>query len=380
MRVAHIICTFPPYKGGMGNSVYHAALQLSQRGHESVIFTPAYPGLKAGTEILGPNTKVVRLKPLLTWGNAAVLPQLFYLLKNFDIIHLHYPFYGSSDILILLALLRRIKLVIHYHMDSVGTGFKGLFFKFYAFCFLPILVRLAAKITCASLDYVKHSQLGDFYINHQSKFIEIPFGVDLNRFAPQDKSHDSFILFVGGLDKQHYFKGVAQLIEAFSKILPSNPKTKLVLIGRGDLEKHYYDLAYQHGISKNFQIINSASDEDLAQWYCQSRVLILPSVNKSEAFGLVLLEAMACATPVIASNLPGVRNVFKNKEHGFLVKPGDVDALVEKINYLLNHADQAEAMGLAARHYIRERYSWEKVGERLETMYFRILYVPEKIS
>jgi hypothetical protein len=84
MKIAHVICTFPPYKGGMGNSVLNAAIELGRLGHENIIFTPAYHGALAGEEEIGLNTKVIRLKPLLALGNAAVLPQLFYLLKNFD--------------------------------------------------------------------------------------------------------------------------------------------------------------------------------------------------------------------------------------------------------------------------------------------------------
>lgn len=377
MRIAHVICTFPPYKGGMGNSVYHAALQLGKRGHENVVFTPAYLGLTAGVEEIGVNVKVVRLKPLLSFGNAAVLPQLFYLLKDFDIVHLHYPFYGTADILAWLTIFRKIKLVIHYHMDGVNRGWKGIIFWFYAFFFLPILVRLATAITCASLDYIRHSQLSAYYVNHESAFIEVPFGVDAERFYPGVDEREPIILFVGGLDKQHYFKGVEKLIEAFAIISPKNPAAKLVLIGRGNLEKYYYKLAVKKKIDKQLQIINTATDDDLAAWYRRAYVSVLPSTNKSEAFGLVLLEAMSSATPVIATNLPGVRNVFKNKEHGFLIKPNDEEALATKLDYLLNNQSQAQAMGRAARQFIEERYSWGKAGERLEAAYFRILYVPK---
>lgn len=380
MRIAHVICTFPPYKGGMGNSVYNAAIQIGQRGHESVVFTPAYNGLTPGEELIGTNTRVVRLRPLISFGNAAVLPQLFYLLKDFDIVHLHYPFYGTADIVAILTLLRRTKLVIHYHMDGVIRGWKGIIFWFYSFFFLPVIVRLASMITCASLDYIKHSQLGAFYVNHEKSFIEVPFGVDAERFHPGEDERDPIVLFVGALDKQHYFKGVEKLIEAFTIVLSTNPSAKLVLVGRGNLENYYYKLAVKKKIDRQIEIVTTASDKDLANWYRRASMSVLPSTNKSEAFGLVLLEAMSSATPVVASNLPGVRNVFKNKTHGFLVKPGDVNMLANKISYLLKHPAEARNMGQAARRFVEDHYSWQKVGERLETAYFRILYVPKKIS
>lgn len=374
MRIAHIICTFPPYKGGMGNSVYHMATQIGARGHESVVFTPAYSPEMVGEEDLGCNTRVVRLKPLLAIGNAAILPQLLWKLKGFDIINLHYPFFGTADIVALTRIFRRSKLIVHYHMDTVSGGIKGFIFWLYAFFFLPVLVRLSAMISCASLDYIKQSQLKDYYLNHRSSFIEIPFGVDAKYFTPGSEDRSPIILFVGALDRQHYFKGVKELIEAFSIVSATRPDAKLVLVGHGDLENHYQDLANKKGLGDNFIMATKANDDELAQWYQRARVSVLPSTDKSEAFGLVLLEAMSCATPVIASNLPGVRNVFRNKEHGFIVPPGDVQVLADKIAYMIDNPNQARNMGNEGRRWIEARYSWDRVGERLEAAYLRVFY------
>lgn len=263
---------------------------------------------------------------------------------------------------------------MHYHMDTVAKGVKGLIFKIYEFFFLPIITRLAAVITCASLDYIRQSALSAYCLNHESSFMEIPFGVDAQHFTPGTPKRLPIILFVGALDVAHYFKGVQELIIAFSKISLRNPEARLVLVGKGDLESHYMSLARKKNILDKVVIDNTASDEDLAQWYKKACVLVLPSINKSEAFGLVLLEAMSSATPVIASNLPGVRNVFHNHEHGFLVKPGDVDALAEKLTYIVSNPSQARIMGDSARRWVEERYSWDKVGERLEAAYLRIAF------
>lgn len=362
----------------MGNSVYHMARQIGACGHTSVVFTPAYRDTDTSSETIGENATVVRLKPLFSIGNAAVLPQLFFKLRNFDIVHLHYPFYGTADVVALAKIIFQGKLVIHYHMDTVSQGIKGFIFWFYSFFFLPVIVRLASQITCASLDYVAHSQLCDYYINHKDKFIEVPFGVDAERFHPGATQRDPIVLFVGALDRQHYFKGVKQLIEAFARVAVDRPQAKLVLIGRGDLETEYKELASKNNLSENFIIDSNASDDDLAAWYQKARVSVLASTDKSEAFGLVLLEALASATPVIASNLPGVRNVFHNKEHGFLIKADDVEQLAEKIAFMIDNPEEAQKMGEAGRRWIDERYSWDKVGERLEAAYLRILYTPKK--
>jgi glycosyltransferase involved in cell wall biosynthesis len=105
-------------------------------------------------------------------------------------------------------------------------------------------------------------------------------------------------------------------------------------------------------------------------------VVVLPSINQGEAFGLVLLEAMACSKPVIASNLPGVRSVFKNGNQGLLVKPGDVKDLVKKIKVILTDDQLAKRMGRAGRSLVINKYTWDKVGRRLDIIYHYVKYTP----
>jgi len=153
MRIAQIICTFPPYKGGMGNSVYHFSRELAGLGHEITVFTPRYSRQPDRPDSEFPGFKVVRLKPLVSSGNAAVLPQLLWCLKGYDVIHLHYPFYGSAGLVVLRRLLRpSTKIVLYYHMDTRATGAKGLLFRLYRMLMLPLVLRLAEAIAACSAD------------------------------------------------------------------------------------------------------------------------------------------------------------------------------------------------------------------------------------
>lgn len=376
MKIAHVVCTFPPYQGGMGNSTYRAAIEMARRGHEITVFTPLYNRDLPQQETIEDRLTVVRLAPLFTIGNAAVLLQLVWKLRRFDIVHLHYPFYGSCELTILGILFGRAKLIFHYHMDPVVKGVKGMIFSLYAFFCLPVLLRLADGIICASLDYIKHSEAGAYYLVHKEKFIQIPFGVDTENFRPSDEPKSLTIVFVGGLDKPHYFKGVPQLISAFRKVATAVPESQLLLIGKGGLENKYQALITEGDLRNRVRILNSVSDEELAGYYRRASVLTLPSVNRGEAFGIVLLEAMACGTPVVASNLPGVRNVFHNGLHGYLVKAGDVEGLAEKLIFLLKHPDIVASMGKEARAWTEKEYSWPGVAARLDAAYCRILYSP----
>lgn len=385
MKIAQIVCTFPPYRGGIGNSVYNISESLADLGHEVTVFTPNYNyKIKDEFNRHEGKFKVERLNPLFKHGNAAFVPQLFWKLKDFDIIHLHYPFYGALKPILLIKLLsgRKMKLILHYYMDSRARGFKGAVFYLYNILILPFLARAAKIITCASLDYIKYSDLRRYCLIKPNKFKEISFGVNLEQFtARHDKTQqpNKVILFVGGLDKAHYFKGLENLFKALAIIIkePALSSTVLKVVGAGDLLSYYKDCALNFGVKKNVEFYDKVDNGQLVDFYNNSDCLVLPSVNKAEAFGLVLLEAMACSKPVIASNLPGVRSVFKNGREGLLVKPGDAADLACKIKIILRDKKRAEAMGAAGRVLVESKYSWAKVGKKLDYIYNYVRYSPK---
>ncbi|MBU0722200.1 glycosyltransferase family 4 protein [Patescibacteria group bacterium] len=382
MKIAQIVCTFPPYRGGTGNTVYNISESLADLGHEVTVFTPNYH-YKNEDEFHEGKFKIERLEPIFKYGNAAFIPQLFWKLKNFDIIHLHYPFYGAIKPILLKKLLsgRKMKLILHYHMDSRAQGFKGAVFYFYNILILPFLIMAAQIITCASLDYVKHSDLKKYYQARPDKFRQIFFGVNLEQFVTchdnQNKQRQNkVILFVGSLDKAHYFKGLENLLKAFAIVIKNSELSSTVLkvVGQGDLLPYYKDCAFNLGLGENVKFYENADNNKLVDFYNYSDCLVLPSINKGEAFGLVLLEAMSCSTPVIASNLPGVRSVFKNGIQGLLVQPGDINDLADKIKIILNNKKLAQNMGLAGRKLVESKYTWDKVAKRLDSIYYENLF------
>ena len=129
MRIASITCVFPPYKGGIGNAALANAEELKKRNAEIVVFTPrAFLRDKKIPTLI----RVKKLFPIFKYGNAAILIQLAWQLKSFDIIHLHYPFFGSAEIIWLLKKFNKTKakLIITYHMDVIGSGSLKKFFSF----------------------------------------------------------------------------------------------------------------------------------------------------------------------------------------------------------------------------------------------------------
>ncbi|KKQ60852.1 MAG: Glycosyltransferase [Parcubacteria group bacterium GW2011_GWE2_38_18] len=377
MKIAHVICTFPPYKGGMGNSAYHFARILSDLGHEVVVFSPDYKNLEY---VNNERFKIIRLKPLLKYGNAAILPQLAWKLNNFDIVHFHYPFYGS-DFFVLLAKVfnKKLKLITHYHMDNIAPGIKGAVFKVSRNLLFPLIAKNSTFLTCASIDYIENSKVADIYLKDKNKWRTIPFGVDLKHFnsgsgLKKDKLNKT-ILFVAALDKAHYFKGLENLLKAFKallndpQIICANLKIKLDIVGGGNLLDYYKALAKNLEISSSVNFAGRVEDDELAEHYRDCDVFTLPSINQGEAFGMVLLEAMASAKPIITSNLPGVRSVFKNNIEGFLITPNSIDELVDKLKILLLNDELANNMGQAGSNLAEKEYAWEVIGKKMDQLY-----------
>ena len=366
MKIAQIVCVFPPYKGGIGNVAYNFSKMLAETGNEVTVFTPDY-GQSLEEKY---NFKIILLKPWLKMGLGSFLPQLFFKLPGFDIVHLHYPFFGTAEVVWLAKIIfpKKFKFIIHFHMDVTGLSPFAKILSLPTKIIRNSLFKKADAVTCASLDYVKNSDIAKIYKKYSAKFKEIPFGVDTDKFFPAIKKESEIkkILFVGGLDKAHYFKGVDILLKAASKF--QLPASSFQIIGDGDLKPQYMKQAKELGIADKVNFLGKVSDEKLPEIYRQADLLILPSINKNEAFGLVLLEAMACGVPVIASDLPGVRTVFENGRQGLLCNPGDISDLKNKIEEILSDENKRKQMSQEARKLAKEKYNWKKIGKKLNKL------------
>lgn len=378
MKIAIVSPVFPPYRGGIGSAAQAEAQELAKKNHDVSVFVP-YPRQMASlSSSVGEKFNLRQLTPVLKWGNAAFLPQLFWQLKKFDIVHLHYPFFGGAEVINCCFRRRHkgTKLVVTYHHDVVGKGWLGKFFSWHTKHCMPKIMETADKIVVSSFDYAKNSNLREIFSKDQNKFFEMPFGVDTDRFFPSGKDpdllaknnlkmEDKIILFVGGLDRAHYFKGVEILLKAKIQV----PEAKLLLVGDGDLRPQYEKIADDFKIRNKVIFAGSVVREELPKYYNLAEVVVLPSVDRSEAFGIVLTEAAACGKPVVASNLPGVRSVVDYGINGFLVEPGNVKQLADKINDLIHNRDLLRQFGENGRTKVLEKYSLEKMGDSLEKIF-----------
>ncbi len=378
MRIAHVTATFPPHYTGTGMVCYHNAAGLVQLGHHVTVFTAK----DAPDGYAYPEGMTVRhLPPLFRFGNAPFLPGLLRM-EEFDVVHLHYPFYFGAEMVYLKSLVGGLRYVVTYHQDVLFAGALRFPERIHHRLVGRRILSRAGKVLATSWDYARASRLSELLRARPDAVGVLPNGVDTQRFHPGvDGSalrarygigpEDRIVLFIGALDRAHYFKGVGVLLEAVSRT--PGKSVKLLVVGEGDLRPAYQKQAAALGLSERVLFCGRVSDAELPAHYGLCDLLVLPSTTMGEAFGLVLLEAMACGKPVIASDLPGVRSVVSDGESGLLVSPGDAGDLAERLQMLLDAPRRRQEMGARGRARVEERYAWSRIVPQLVTVYEEVL-------
>lgn len=358
---------FPPYRGGMGTVAYHQAAALARQAVDVTVFTPRADSPRSIPE----GVEVVELTPLLRHGNAACLPQALTRSGSFDIVHVHYPFFGTAELMAARRLAGGPPLVVQYQMDVVGDGWKGPVFRWHRRLLFPTILRAADQILVTSVDYAESSNfLAGRMPSLDEKVTVLAAGVDRGTFHPRNRADAraalglpadaALVFFLSRLDKAHYFKGLHILVRALRRA----PETTLVIGGDGELRQRYERHAAKH-LGPRAIFVGDVADRDLADYYAAADVMVLPSVDRTEAFGLVLLEAMACGTPVVASRLRGVRTLVEDGKSGFLVPPGDEVRLAKKISRAIAQRDTMSGHALR----VAARFGWDDIATRLKDVY-----------
>jgi glycosyltransferase involved in cell wall biosynthesis len=378
IKIAQVCSTFPPYQAGMGNVCYHYSKGLAQLGYYVEVFT-----LKTDTNSINdPEEKfhVTRIRPRLKIGNAGLIPQLVKQLKGFDIIHLHYPFFGGDIFAIFTALRCRIPCIVSYHQDpSADTKLKKIIIWLYRQLFESFVFKNGSKILILSNDHYIHSNLIRYNIP-ENKIVVVPNGVDCLEidnppFIPDVRDEynipdaSSLAIFVAALDRAHYFKNLDLLLKSITHF---QGKFYLMIVGDGDLRTYFENLTQYLKVNNRVIFLGSQNNQNTVAYVRQADFLVLPSF-KTESFGIVLLEAMASRKPVIASDIPGVRTVVKDKLTGLLFQNQDLDDLIKKIQTLIDNPNLRKKMGLRGRQEVERRYDWRAIIPALDNVYKSVI-------
>lgn len=366
LRIA-LVCPFDPQPGavrgrdaqvgGVERVFAEVARRLAARGHDVTLLcsTDGRPGrsIEAGVH-------VVREKRHLTLFRAPVCTLTRRLPYTSDVIQVAatYPFTTP-------AVLRRasrlgIPAVLDFHFEPHLESAMG---KLAAQAYRrvgPPSYQLADAVAVRSLSYADRSP--SLAAIPRDRLHVVPNGFDPERFKPTGPlRRGDYLLFVGRLVP---YKGLEVLLRALAK---SRVDAPLLIVGDGPLRQSLHQLARQLGVDAHF--LGHVPDADLPALYRGARLTLLPSVNQQEAFGIALIESMACGTPVLASALPGVREVAE--VGGLTAPPGDVDALASQLKAALEPGRLLRGPALAAK--VGRLYSWDAVTDRLLEVYAGVL-------
>jgi rhamnosyl/mannosyltransferase len=199
----------------------------------------------------------------------------------------------------------------------------------------------------------------------EGKAYLVPPGVDQTIFVPAGSSRvdagattASTVLYVGRIERASAAKGIRYLLEAFALVHAELPEARLVLVGGGDAVAEHRRFAAALGIPDAVAFRGTLSLEALVEAYQAASVVVLPSTTDSESFGMVLIEAMACAKPVIGSDVGGIPFVIDDGRDGYLVPPADAGALAGACLEILRAPDLAAALGTRGHRKVRDRFTW----------------------
>ena len=341
MKVLHLGKFYPPVKGGMETILKLICDRTSGQVDNRVIVANDRWALSEERQA---SAEVVRLPAIARIGAVAICPTMpIYLAREqADLIMLHEP----NPMALLAYFLARpsATLVVWFHSEVIRPSWRyRLFYR----PFLQFALERAARIVVSSPTLTASSPV---LAPWQHKCVVIPFGVEdsptsdhLSRRADAIRKEERrpILLFVGRLVP---YKGVDVLLEAMRDV----PAVAL-LVGEGPQRAALRRQADTLGVADRVRFLGEVSDDELAALYRACDLFVLPSVTRQEAFGVVLLEAMACGKPVISTDLvTGAGWVNVDRETGFVVPPRDPAALHDAIVRLVADPDLRSSMGEAA--------------------------------
>lgn len=360
MNILHLYKDYYPVLGGIENHIKVLTEAQAAAGHQ-VTALVCDPGRRTQREVLnGVNVlKAGRLATAASMPLSPFQPLLLARLKP-DVVHVHSPYPLGEAANWLLG--RARVTVITHHSDVVRQrGWLRLYGPL-----LRYVLRAADRIIATSPRYIDSSP---WLRPVREKCTVIPLGVDITRFTPVTYSpKPQFeILFVGRL---RYYKGLDTLLKA----LPDVPEARLTIVGTGPMQSNWKTLAQELGLSDRVAFLGEVDDLHLPELYQQADLFVLPANARAEAFGTVLLEAMASGLSCITTELgTGTSWIVQDGVTGFVVPPLNPPALAKAINILRTDEAQRRQLGQAALARVRAEFSETMMIDRVSQLYRELL-------
>jgi glycosyltransferase involved in cell wall biosynthesis len=362
-RLLHLGKYYPPYRGGIETHLELLSRLLCQRTNLTVVVANDAP--RSVRESVN-GVRVERLARPLSVAGAPICPAMANAIRraNPDLVHVHLPNPGA--VISYLASRHRGPVVAAWHSDVVRQRTLSALFQ-------PILdafLRRCAAIVVASPDYLESSPT---LRQWRDKCHIIPYGISAAEYQQGDcpaertireRFGPRIILTVARLVP---YKGVTFLIRAMRKV-----NGRLLIVGDGPLREALREETRSLGLEDRVVFLGSVPDT--IPYYRACDVFVLPSVERSESFGLVQLEALASGKPVVNTTLPsGVPFVSPNGVTGLSVAPRDSQALADALNLLLDRPDLRSRFGREGVRRVNTEFSLEKMRDRTVRLYEHVI-------
>ncbi len=368
MKILMIANYYYPYISGITVTTKKIAEKLAEHNEVTVLCSNHNQRKLPNEEIIN-NVKVIRAPIIMKISKGTVSPKFISLAcklsKESDVVNMHLPMLESG---LISSLIESEKNILTYHCDinlppSLINNFivKTMDFSH------NIALKKANKIIVETKDYAKSSRIAKKYINKEIEILPI-----FREFSKTNvKRNNKVIGFCGRIVEE---KGIDVLIRAFKIIKDKYPQYSLEIAGDylgvagGSVINELKKIIEEENI-KDVKFLGKLSDQELNDFYSKIGVFVLPSINSLEALGLVQFEAMQCSCPVVASDLPGVRQIVKRTKMGEIAKVNSPEDLAKKIIKVLNNRQKyiktkKELENFCTNERIYEEY--QKVFEEIK--------------
>ncbi|MDS0261445.1 glycosyltransferase family 4 protein [Haloarcula sp. S1CR25-12] len=386
MKILHTPVRFFPYIGGVEAYVHDLSTQLVDRGHEVTVVCADVQEETDNHEWID-GIEVKRLRSIGQIANTNITPSLpGVLLKEAraaDVIHTHLPTPWFADWSALAGAITDTPVVVTYHNDIIGEDLADYVARIYNQSMLKATLGLSDSVVVTQPEYVSNSAHLD---DQMEKIDMIPNGVDTEHYTPVDLSDAErerlgldpdrpTLFFLSVLDGHHEYKGLTDLLDAMAHLDDGEGRTPQLLVGGGgDAQSRYEAYADEAGVASSVTFLGRVPEEDITSYYSGADLFVLPSTSSDqEGFGLVLLEALACGTPVVTTDVVGIADEVRSEPIGTVTPIADPEALASSIEAQL---DGDEFEPAVARALCEDEYSWQASAVEMEKLYRRVVTDP----
>lgn len=384
MKVLLVLTYYHPHVSGLTIYVKRLATTLAQRGHQVTVLTSHYdPALPAEETIDG--VHVVRAPVLFRVSKGVIMPTFPFLawkyIRQHQVVSIHLPQF-EAGLLGLMGRMAKRPLVLTYHCDlQLPKGWFNRVVDKVVYVSNYLAAHFAQAAVAYTEDFAQHSNLLSRFLDkvhviRPPVIMPAPDPVRVEAFRAQ---HDLLDRPVVGMAATRLAaeKGVEVLVEAMPGLIGNYPRLKVLFAGQYEYvmgEEAYYQrlmpMIEQLG-EEHWEFLGTLTQAQMPAFFAACDVLVVPSLNSTESFGLVQVEAMLCGTPSIASNLPGVRQPPLVTGMGEVTEIGDSEALAEAIiNVIQNSTDYARP-----REVIEDSFSLERTVAGYEDLFEKLVSV-----